>query len=270
MLGSPIRHSLSPVLHRAAYADVGLDWTYGAREVSGSQLAGFLDGLDETWRGLSLTMPLKRVVLPLLDAPSPRAAAARAANTVICDEGRLIGHNTDIPGMVAAICERSAEPVRKAVILGGGATAGSALLALADLGCREATLVVRDQSRAREVLEVAERHSCPPRVQVSHFAMAPEEADILVSTIPGPAQTEAVLGLAAEIPLVFDVVYDPWPTPLAMLARGQGRTLVSGLDLLVHQAAAQFTLMTEIGDSPLRVMRAAGERALDRRNRKSG
>ncbi len=270
VLGSPIRHSLSPTLHRAAYAEAGLDWTYEAREVSGTELAGFLDELDETWRGLSLTMPLKRAVLPLLDALSPRADQAQAANTVLLQDGRRVGHNTDITGMVAAISERSAEPVHSAVILGGGATAGSALLALADLGCREVTVAVRDEGRAREALEAATRHPSPPTVRVSDLAMPPARADLLVSTIPAAAQTDVVLGLAAGVRVIFDVVYDPWPTPLAALAHKQQRTLVSGLDLLVHQAAEQFTLMTGIDDPPLRVMRAAGERALEQADPASG
>ena len=107
VLGSPIAHSLSPVLHRAAYDALGLDWSYDAVEVSEDGLPGFLDGLDGSWRGLSLTMPLKRTVVPLLDEMSARAAQARAANTVVLDAGRRVGHNTDIPGAVAAIRERT-------------------------------------------------------------------------------------------------------------------------------------------------------------------
>jgi len=270
VLGSPIGHSLSPTLHRAAYAEAGLDWTYEAREVSGTELAGFLDELDETWRGLSLTMPLKRAVLPLLDALSPRADLARAANTVLLEDGRRVGHNTDVTGMVAAISERSEKPINSAVILGGGATAGSALLALADLGCRDVTVAVRDEGRAREALEAATRHPNAPTVRVGQLTMAPVRADLLVSTIPAAAQTDVVLALAADVAVIFDVVYDPWPTPLAAFARRSDRTLVSGLDLLVHQAAEQFTLMTGLDDQPLRVMRAAGERALEQPDPASG
>lgn len=268
VLGSPVGHSLSPVLHRAGYAAVGLDWSYDGREVTEAGLAGFLDGLDATWRGLSLTMPLKRAVMPLLDDVSPRAAQAQAANTVILEAGRRVGHNTDITGAATAIRERHAEPLDRATILGGGATAASVLLSLADLGCRQVTLVVRDTGRARETLEAAGRHPAAPGVDVRTFASPPTPpapTDILVSTIPAVAQTPAVVALAAEAAVVFDVVYEPWPTPLATYARSQGRTLVSGLDLLVHQAAEQFLLMTGVDAAPVEAMRAAGERVLAER-----
>lgn len=266
VLGSPIAHSLSPVLHRAAYVELGLDWEYDAREVREDELPAFLDGLDETWRGLSLTMPLKRAVVPLLDELTDRAAQARAANTVILDEGRRTGHNTDIPGAAAAIRERTDAALPKAVIVGGGATAASVLLALADLGCTSVRVVVRDPSRVQETLEAAGRHPARPMVEILTFREAAEAVEslrpaVMVSTIPAEAQAESVLRLARTAPVVFDVVYDPWPTPLARLAVEEGKTLVSGLDLLVHQAALQVTLMTG-EEAPLEAMRAAGMRTL--------
>ena len=268
VLGSPIAHSLSPVLHRAAYAELGLDWQYDAREVAEKDLAAFLDGLDETWRGLSLTMPLKRTVVPLLDELSERAAQARAANTVILERGRRTGHNTDIPGALAAIRERTDVAFPTAVILGGGATAASVLLALADLGCPSVRVVVRDPSRVDETLAAAGRHPARPMVDVLTFREAAGSVGalrpgIVVSTVPAEAQTESVLRLADTAPVVFDVLYSPWPTPLAKLARVEGKTLVSGLDLLVHQAALQVTLMTGVDEPPVGAMRAAGERSLD-------
>jgi shikimate dehydrogenase len=267
VLGSPIAHSLSPVLHRAAYAELGLDWHYESREVREEELAGFLDGLDESWRGLSLTMPLKRAVVPLLDELTDRAAQARAANTVILERGRRIGHNTDIPGAVAAIRERTDVALPSAVVVGGGATAASVLLALADLGCTSVRVVVRDPSRVRETLDAAGRHPARPMVEVLTFREAAENADalrpvIVVSTVPADAQGESVLRIARTARVVFDVLYDPWPTPLARLADSEGLTLVSGLDLLVHQAALQVTLMTGAAEAPLEAMRAAGAAAL--------
>lgn len=265
VLGSPIAHSLSPVLHRAAYAAVGLDWSYDAHEVTAEGLAAFLDGLGPSWRGLSLTMPLKRVALTLADEVSDRAVQAGAVNTLVLEPGRRVGHNTDVPGAVAAVRERQAGAVRRVVVLGGGATAASTLLAAADLGCREATLVVRDPARARETLQAAARHPSPPAVDVRRFgdrALLEDTSDLLVSTIPAAAQSPEVLALAERAGVVFDVVYDPWPTPLAAAARSRGAVLVSGLDLLVHQAAEQFVLMTGLPTAPLTVMRAAGERAL--------
>ncbi|HSE56223.1 MAG TPA: shikimate dehydrogenase [Nocardioidaceae bacterium] len=267
VLGSPIAHSLSPVLHRAAYAELGLDWQYTAHEVSEAELPAFLAGLDETWRGLSLTMPLKRAVVPLLDELSDRAAQAQAVNTVILEPGRRTGHNTDIPGAVAAVRERTDLPLRTAVIVGGGATASSTLLALADLGCTSVRVVVRDTSRVEETLEAAGRHPARPMVEVLTFREAAASAEalrpaIVVSTVPAEAQGEAVLRLARPAPVVFDVLYDPWPTPLAALAATEGKTFVSGLDLLAHQAALQLTLMTGAEEPPLEAMRAAGLAAL--------
>lgn len=269
VLGSPIAHSLSPVLHRAAYATLGLDWEYDAREVREEGLAGFLDSLDDTWRGLSLTMPLKRAVVPLLDELSDRALQARAANTVVLEGGRRVGHNTDVAGAAAAVRERTDADLRTAVVVGGGATAASVVLALADLGCSSVRVVVRDPARVQDTLAAAGRHPARPRVDVVTFRELAQEAEafrpsILVSTVPAQAQGEGVLRAATVTPIVFDVLYHPWPTPLARLAVAQDKTLVSGLDLLVHQAALQVELMTGVGRAPLAVMRDAGQAALER------
>ncbi len=263
VLGSPISHSLSPVLHRAAYAELGLDWTYDAVEVRAEELATFLDRLDESWRGLSLTMPLKRAVMPLLDEVGDRAAQAAAANTLVLEDGRRVGHNTDVPGAAAAIRERTDAVLPSAVVFGGGATAGSTLLALADLGCTTIRVVVRDPGRVQETLDAAGRHPLQPMVEVITFRELAEQAGslqpaIAVSTVPAEAQGESLLRVAATAEVVFDVVYDPWPTPLARLAASAGRTLVTGLDLLVHQAALQLQLMTGCAEVPVGVMRAAG------------
>jgi shikimate dehydrogenase len=266
VLGAPVGHSLSPVLHRAAYAELGLDWSYEAHEVTQLSLPAFLDGLDPTWRGLSLTMPLKRTVVPMLDELSDRADQAQAANTVVLDRGRRSGHNTDVPGASAAVRERYGGPVRRAVIVGGGATAASTLLGLADLGCRHVTLVVREEARAAETLATAGRHPALPAVEVRRIGTAAVDADVLVSTIPAAAQGPEVTALAAGVAVVFDVLYDPWPTPLARTARDTGRVLVSGLDLLVHQAVLQVELMTGADEAPLAAMRLAGEEALRARS----
>jgi shikimate dehydrogenase len=261
VLGSPIAHSLSPVLHRAAYAELGLDWTYDAVEVDSAGLESFVAGLDATWRGLSLTMPLKRTVMPLLDEADPWAVASGAANTVVFEGGRRLGHNTDVPGAVAALAERFDGPVTSATVLGGGATAASVLLALSELGCRSARLLVRDPARAGETLEAVLRHGRGPVVEVGLLTDGVGGTDVLVSTIPASAQTGDLVAGSDAAGVVFDVVYDPWPTPLAAAAVADGRPLVGGLDLLVHQAALQVRLMTGL-DAPLATMRAAGERAL--------
>lgn len=267
VLGSPVGHSLSPVLHRAAYAELGLDWSYEAVEVDEEALPGFLAGLDASWRGLSLTMPLKRAVMPLLDQVSARAALAGAANTVLLEGDERHGDNTDIPGAAAALRERYAGPLTRATVLGGGATATSVLLALADLGCRTATLLVRSPERAEETVRAVARHPDAPAIEVASLSGArPAAVDVLVSTIPAEAQTDRLEQLAGEARVVFDVLYHPWPTPLARAAADAGVALVGGLDLLVHQAALQVELMTGVSTAPLDAMRAAGEAALAERH----
>jgi len=266
VLGKPIAHSLSPVLHRVAYAEAGLAWTYDAVEVDAAGLAGFLDTLDDDWRGLSLTMPLKRAVMPLLDSLSDRARLAGAANTVVLSEGSRAGHNTDIGGAASALRATWDGPVTEATILGSGATAASVVLALADLGCTRATLLVRDPARALETLDAVARHPSAPTVEVGLVGdVAPTATDVLVSTAPASAQG-AVLPWVSRCGVVFEVLYDPWPTPLARAAHERGVPLVGGLDLLVHQAAEQVVLMTGLPEAPMEQMRAAGRRALQERS----
>lgn len=261
VLGSPIAHSLSPVLHRAAYAELGLDWTYDAVEVDGPGLEPFVAGLDARWRGLSLTMPLKRTVLPLLDETDPWARVSGGANTVVLEDGRLLGHNTDVPGAIAALEGAGAAGLGRAVVLGGGATAASVLLALAEVGCGHARLLVRNPARAVETLAALDRHGRGPAFEVGLLSEGFDDADIVVSTIPASAQSPQLVAAAASARVVFEVRYEPWPTPLAAAAQAAGQTLVGGLELLVRQAALQVRLMT--GEAaPEAAMRAAGERAL--------
>lgn len=266
MLGDPISHSLSPVLHRAGYAELGLDWSYDAHRVPAGGLETFLAGLGPEWRGLSLTMPLKREALPLVDRLSDRARLAGAVNTLLLhDDGTRVGDNTDLPGAAAAVRERTTMPLASAAILGGGATATSLGLALADLGVRSIELRVRDASRAAETVAALRGHPAGVEVTVEPIDGGLWSADVAVSTIPASAQTTDLVAACAAIPVVFEALYDPWPTPLAAAALASGRVLVHGLDLLVHQAALQFELFTGV-DAPLAAMREAGERALAARN----
>lgn len=258
VLGDPIAHSLSPALHRAGYEVLGLQWEYDAVRVPARTLAGFLAGLGDEWRGLSLTMPLKREVLALAASLTERARLAGAANTLVRTDGGWAGDNTDLPGAANAIWERTSRPLHTAVILGGGATAASVGLALAELGVAEVAVAVRDATRAAETLEAISAHPSRPAVRAIGLGEATGEGDIVVSTIPVAAQTDDLVARCADAPVLFEVVYDPWPTPLQAAATG---TVVSGLDLLVHQAALQFEQFTGHA-APLEVMRAAGEAAL--------
>lgn len=264
VLGDPVAHSLSPVLHRAGYAELGLEWSYDAHRVPAGGLDGFLADLDASWRGLSLTMPLKREALAVVDRLTDRARLAGAVNTLLLEDGERVGDNTDLPGAAAAIRERTTMPLASAVILGGGATASSIGLALLDLGVRSVELLVRDEARAGETVDVLRAHSVGADVRTGRLdASGDLRADIVVSTIPAVAQPADLVARCSEVPVVFEALYDPWPTPLA--ASADGRTLVGGLDLLVHQAAMQFHLFTGLR-APLETMRAAGRQALAERS----
>jgi shikimate dehydrogenase len=266
VLGDPVEHSLSPVLHRAGYAAAGLAWHYDAQRVPAGGLSGFLAGLDESWRGLSVTMPLKREALVLAADAGPQARLAGAANTLVRDGRRWLADNTDVPGAVAALRERLAAPPVVATILGGGATAASTALALCDLGVGSLTLLVRSPDRAVETLAAIDAHPARPAVAIGLLGTGEVVGDLVVSTVPAAAQTPDLVARCADVPAVFDVLYDPWPTPLARAAAESGRVLVAGLDLLVAQAALQFELFTGTA-APVDAMRAAGERALAQRSR---
>jgi len=266
VLGSPIAHSLSPVLHRAAYAELGLDWSYDAIEVDESGLADFVTGLDESWRGLSLTMPLKRAVIPLQDEISETAASVETVNTLVfAEDGRRVGDNTDIPGMVAALRERGIEQVESAAVLGAGATASSALAALARICTGEVVAYVRSEARAAEMRQWGERLEVEVRTADWAEAGRALSAPLVIATTPAGA-TDALSGAVPEMPTtLFDVLYHPWPTELAARWSAYGGAVVSGLDLLVHQAVLQVEQMTGCKTAPVSAMRRAGERALAER-----
>ena len=267
VLGSPIAHSLSPVLHRAAYAELGLaDWTYDAYEVDEASLPGFLSGLDASWAGLSLTMPLKRAVISLLDGITETARAVEAVNTVLFHaDGSRTGANTDVPGLIAALAERGVGEVRSAAVLGAGATASSALAALAALPGSgagsssnvEVEVYLRNHVRAAEIEHVAA--ACGVKVQIRDWAEAASafEHGLVISTTPAGAADELAGSVPSAPGALFDVLYHPWPTPLAAAWRAAGGTVLGGLDLLVHQAVLQVELMTGRVPAPLAVMRAA-------------
>lgn len=259
VLGDPIEHSISPVLHRAGYDAVGLpSWRYVGRRVPAGTLAPFLTGLGPQWRGLSLTMPLKREAMPLLASLSHRARRVGAVNTLVRTTYGWAGDNTDLPGAVNAVRERHDGPLRRAVILGAGATAASTGLAMIELGVRDIVILARSAQRAEETAAVLSAAGAEVLVQPLELRL---EADVVVSTLPVEAQTPALVGRWREAPVLFDVVYDPWPTPLVSAVREAGGTVVTGLDLMVHQAVLQFELFTG-QTAPVARMRAAGETAL--------
>ncbi|MFC5998173.1 shikimate dehydrogenase [Quadrisphaera sp. GCM10027208] len=256
VLGHPVAHSLSPALHRAAYAALGLDWTYDAVDVDVPDLPGFVRGLDDSWAGLSLTMPLKQAVVPLCSRLSPLAEALGVVNTVTFAADRsLVGDNTDVEGIVVALRSAVVSPVASAVVVGGGATAASAVAALREIGCSSTALVVRSVPRARPVVDAAERLGVEVR-PTEWVGGVDLQADVVVSTVPAGVADVLVEAVPPAPGVLLDVVYSPWPTPLAAAWARAGGTVVSGLEMLLRQAAAQVRLMTGL-EPPLDAMRAA-------------
>ncbi len=268
VLGSPVSHSLSPALHRAAYRALGLaGWSYQAIECDEAGLPAVLDGCGPEWAGLSLTMPLKRAVLPLLDAAEPLVTDVGGANTVIFAAGARHGHNTDVPGMITALAAAGISGSGPVLILGAGATACSALAAVRGLGAAEATAAVRDPARAAGLLAAAERLGMTVRLADFGRGEPVGRWHLLISTVPaGAADIYAERILRGDLvpAAVLDVLYHPWPTRLADAADRTGAAVVSGFELLVHQAARQVELMTA-RTGPTAAMRRAGLAELRRR-----
>ena len=264
VLGSPIAHSLSPVLHRAAYRSLGLDWTYEAIEVDEAGLAGFLAGCDASWAGLSLTMPLKRAVLPLLVRSSALVQQVGAANTVVFEPDGPVGHNTDVAGIVAALAGIGAE-AGPAVVIGAGATAASAVAALAELGCPRVLVLARRPEAGADLPALAESLGVAlTRGPWPGVLPGVREAGVVVSTVPAAAGAALAGAVPTDPGCLLDVSYWPWPPALVRAWRAAGGRAVSGEEMLAHQAAAQVRLMT--GREPdLAAMRAALHDELDRR-----
>ena len=261
VLGSPIEHSLSPVLHGAAYQALGLHgWHYDKIECDEPGLLRLVDSMGPEWAGLSLTMPLKRVALTVADEVSPLAQAVGAANTLVFPAvgpaGGRQAHNTDVAGMVSALREAGLARVEQAVILGAGGTAQAALAAVRELGHQSPIVLVRNLARTRELRETAERLGMQPTISGGLLTEPLPAADLVISTLPGGAADPLTATGWKPDTMVLDVVYAPWPTPFAGSALAAGCPVVSGLTVLLYQAVAQVELMTG-RPGPVEAMRTA-------------
>ncbi|HEX6955726.1 MAG TPA: shikimate dehydrogenase [Agromyces sp.] len=243
VLGSPIAHSKSPDLHRAAYERLGLDWTYDRFEVGEGGLARFVDRLGSEWRGLSLTMPLKPEALALADDVERLAARSGAVNTLLlAPDGRRLGFNTDIGGIVRALGDAGVHAIRHGVLVGGGATAASALVAMAELGAASVEVCVRDAGRAASVVELGHSLGLVMEVRPLGRIAEPEAADLVISTVPGGTDLGLVPSDGIAAALLLDVAYAPWPTALAAAWTARGGRVAHGLGMLVHQALLQVRI----------------------------
>ncbi|MFF5988731.1 shikimate dehydrogenase [Prauserella flavalba] len=249
VLGKPVEHSLSPVLHGAAYAALGLpDWTYERIEADAESLPGLVSGLGPEWAGLSVTMPGKRAALDLATEATPRATAVGAANTLVhLPSGGWRADCTDVDGVVGAL--RAAGGYtggRTAIVLGAGGTAAAAVAGFAALGLELVRLVVREPARAEESAAAAKRAGLAVEVlrwSDVDFGAVTGDTDVLVTTVP-PDAVAPHLAELATVGCVLDVIYHPWPTPLAEAVAARGGRVATGLDMLLHQAFGQVEQFT--------------------------
>lgn len=246
MVGKPVAHSLSPVLHGAAYEALGLSWEYTRLEASESELPALVAGLDESWAGLSVTMPGKGAALELATVATDRARAVGAANTLVRRADGWAADCTDVDGVAGALRAAGFTTGTSGVVLGAGGTARAALAGLAELGMTSATVVVRDPARATAAM------ACAAAVGVAldlvawataDFAALVEGSSVLVNTIP-PDAAAPVAASVGPVPCLLDVIYHPWPTPLATAVAEQGGRVATGLDMLLHQAFGQVEQFT--------------------------
>ena len=260
VLGRPVAHSLSPVLHRAAYAALGLDdWTYDALDIGAEDLPDLLAGLGEEWRGFSVTMPCKQAAVEVAQIVEPLPRLLGAANTLVRTEAGWRAENTDVTGVGMALQLAGVDRVGHAAIIGAGGTAAAAAVALSSLGAQHVDVVVRNPDRAGDVLRVLETLGVSAGVTV--LDQADLEAPLVVSTVPIDAQAD-VLGLDwRRGHTVLDVLYAPWPTPLAARVTDTGGTVVGGLEVLFWQATVQVELMTG-RPAPIAAMRGALDAAV--------
>jgi shikimate dehydrogenase len=256
VLGTPIAHSLSPVLHNAGYAAAGLEeWAYTAVECAEDELGELIGLLGPEWAGLSLTMPLKEAALSVADEVEPSAAAIGAANTLVRVPTGWRAENTDAPGMVDALAAAGLTAAGRVAVLGAGGTARAAIACAAALHAAD----VRVYARRRAAFDEMRPAAGLPGTAVTYVdwaqADACADADLVISTVPKGVADKLRPAWRPET-VLFEVVYDPWPTPLAYAAAAAGCRIVSGLDLLLHQAARQFLMFTGV-PAPLDAMRAA-------------
>lgn len=261
--GDPIGHSRSPQLHTAAYRHLGLEWTYERRQVDRAGFLPALTSLDDSWRGLSLTMPLKEVAHDAVDELDRHAALTGAVNTLLLGE-TLRGFNTDVGGIVDAFTHAGVADVRRGRILGAGATAASALVALSDLGATEVEFRARRPEAAGRLRPTAD--ALGVQLRTVDFAAPASDVDATVATLPSGTvlDPDIAMPLAAVGGTLFEAAYAPWPSALAAL--WPSPNVISGFEMLLFQAVRQIRIFRdgdqqrELPDEAVTVdiMRSAG------------
>lgn len=250
VVGHPIGHSLSPALHRAAYEALSLGWSYDAFDIAPGELTIFVAGLDRSWSGLSVTMPHKLEALHLATSLDIHSRATGSVNTLVFRNSlhgeRLIeGYNTDIAGMVLALADVDLVAARHVAVLGGGATAASAIAASAELGAENVVIIVRNVAKAAHLVDVG--ISLGVAVTIAEISAMADLApvDLVISTLPGDVATSLQPLARTSSAVLLDVAYSPWPSVRGeewSSAIGGGGVVVSGRAMLAHQALMQVRL----------------------------
>ena len=250
MLGSPIAHSRSPQLHLAAYRALGLDgWTYDRIECTADELPGLVAGFGPEWVGVSVTMPGKFAALRFADERTARAELVGSANTLVRSQSGWRADNTDIDGVKGAL-----GPVAgRAAVLGSGGTAPAVVVGLAELGVQDISVVARNLEKAARLVAIGARLGV--EIRWIELGTTLVDVDVVVSTVPADVAAQHADTVAAT-PLLLDAIYDPWPTPLATAVEAAGGKVVSGLQMLLHQAFAQVEQFTG-RPAPTEAMRTA-------------
>jgi shikimate dehydrogenase len=250
VLGSPIAHSRSPQLHLAAYRALGLDgWTYDRIECAADELPGLVAGFGPEWVGVSVTMPGKFAALRFADERTARAELVGSANTLVRSEAGWRADNTDIDGVKGAL----GPVVGRAAVLGSGGTAPAVVVGLTELGVQDISVVARNRDKAAPLLALGARLGVD--IRWIELGTTLVDVDVVVSTIPADVAARHAETVAAT-PLLLDAIYDPWPTPLAAAVEAAGGQVISGLQMLLHQAFAQVEQFTGLL-APAEAMRVA-------------
>nr|WP_277870551.1 shikimate dehydrogenase [Nakamurella antarctica] len=243
VLGLPIAHSLSPVMHRAGYAALGLNWRYDAIECDAAALPALVQGWGAEWAGVSVTMPGKAAAAQMADQKSARVQLLGVANTLVRTDHGWLAENTDVDGVVGALRAAGVTAPHRVLLIGGGGTALAAVAGLHELGVAELLVAGRRVESTQQALALAASLGMnAEHVPWEGVGAHAQGLDVVMSTVPAGAADQFAADLAA-VPALFDAIYHPWPTPLAA-AGVSDRITVTGLDMLLHQAFAQFRLMT--------------------------
>ena len=254
--GYPIEHSLSPIIHEAGYKALNLDWKYEKYSLKVDELSDFISKRDKDFIGLSLTMPLKEKAVEIADSVTEMAKLVNSANTIIFKDNKVFSGNTDIYGIIQALKTNKKLDLSSPCIIGSGATARSALLALKNMGVKQVMLCARNENKILEIIDLAEKLGL--RVQKIDWEQIPKAmaATTVISTLPSGAM-DKFAAMGPEIPgTLLDIAYSPWPSKVALEWIFRRGFVVSGLEMLLHQAAMQFELMTG-KKAPLTQMRQA-------------